>query len=132
MLLIERKRQIKNQRSRSTEYTELKKEAQKALRMDKEKWLEEKCTEAEEKNRRHNISGVHQTIKELIGKRTGKQMSMKDEDGTVLTNTQQGGKNTQKICTETLKVQDTEEGFSQGRRRRKNHLWRKSEMQLKS
>ena len=40
MLLIERKRQIKNQRSRSTEYTELKREVQKALRTDKEKWLE--------------------------------------------------------------------------------------------
>ena len=44
MLLIERKRQIKNPRSRSTEYTELKREVQKALRTDKEKWLEEKLS----------------------------------------------------------------------------------------
>ena len=48
MQLIERKRQLRNQRKRSTEYNDLKREVQNALRKDKQEWLEEKCTEVEE------------------------------------------------------------------------------------
>jgi len=47
MQLIERKRQLKNQRKRSAEYNDLKREVQNALRKDKQEWLEEKCTEVE-------------------------------------------------------------------------------------
>ena len=63
MQLIERKRQLKNQRKRLTEYNDLKREVQDALRKDKQEWLEEKCTVVEEMNRRHNTSGVYKTIK---------------------------------------------------------------------
>jgi len=69
MQLIERKRQLKNQRKRSAEYNDLKREVQNAFRKDKQEWLEEKCTEVEEMNRRHNTSGVYKTIKEITGKR---------------------------------------------------------------
>jgi len=69
MQLIERKRQPKNQQKRSAEYNDLKREVQNAFRKDKQEWLEEKCTEVEEMNRRHNTSGVYKTIKEITGKR---------------------------------------------------------------
>ena len=44
MQLIERKRQLRNQRKRSPEYSDLKRDVQNALRKDKQERLEEKCT----------------------------------------------------------------------------------------
>ena len=56
MQLIERKRQLRNQRKSSAEYNDLKRDVQNALRKDKQERLEEKCTEAEEMNRKHNTT----------------------------------------------------------------------------
>jgi len=89
MQLIERKRQLRNQRKRSAEYNDLKREVQNALRKDKQEWLEEKCTEVEEMNRRHNTSGVYKTIKEITGKRGMRQMGIKDKYGQILTDDEQ-------------------------------------------
>ena len=73
----------------STEYNDLKREVQNALRKDKQEWLEEKCTEVEKMNRRHNTSGVYKTIKEITGKRGMRQMGIKDKDGKILTDGEQ-------------------------------------------
>jgi len=89
MPLFERKRQLKNQRERSAEYNDLKREVQNAFRKDKQEWLEEKCTEVEEMNRRHETSGVYKTIKEITGKRGMRQMGKKDKDGKILTDGEQ-------------------------------------------
>ena len=59
------------------------------MRKDKQEWLEEKCTEVEEMNRRHNTSGVYKTIKEITGKRGMRQMGIKDKDGKTLTDGEQ-------------------------------------------
>ena len=59
------------------------------MRKDKHEWLEEKCTEVEEMNRRHNTSGVYKTIKEITGKRGMRQMGIKDKDGKILTDGEQ-------------------------------------------
>jgi len=89
MQLIERKRQLRNQRKRSAEYNDLKREVQNALRKDKQEWLEEKCTEVEEMNRKHNTSGVYKTIKEITGKRGMRQMDIKNKYGKILTDGEQ-------------------------------------------
>ena len=59
------------------------------MRKDKHEWLEEKCTEVEEINRRHNTSGVYKTIKEITGKRGMRQTGIKDKYGKILTDGEQ-------------------------------------------
>ena len=77
------------------------------MRKDKHEWLEEKCTEVEEMNRRHNTSGVYKTIKEITGKRGMRQMGIKDKDGKILTDDEQvlnrGKRRIPRTCTVNLK-----------------------------
>ena len=88
---------------RSAEYNDLTREVQNALRKDKHEWLEEKCTEVEEMNRRHNTSGVYKTIKEITGKRGMRQMGIKDKDGKMVNKFWIDGRRIPRTCTVNLK-----------------------------
>jgi hypothetical protein len=89
LLLIEKKRRVKDLRHHSDdlmeEYKMLKRDVQREVRKDRERWLESECGEAEEMHRRGNMSGVYKKIAKLTSGQRTHQGCIKDRNGNVLT-----------------------------------------------
>ena len=89
LLLVEKKRKVKQLRNLSedmeNEFRMLKRDVQRAVRKDKEKWIAELCKEVEQLDRCKNAQGVYRTIKKITGKQRMCQQNIKDEEGNIIT-----------------------------------------------
>jgi hypothetical protein len=72
-----------------SEYKMLKRDVQREIRKDKERWLEERCKEIDSHHLKNNTKMVYKLIKDITHERSCSQMSIKDKDGRILTEKEQ-------------------------------------------
>ena len=90
---------------RPSEYKHLNAEFQRIARRDKKPFLSNQCKEIEENNRMGKTRDLFKKIRDNKGTFHAKMGSIKDRNGTDLTEAKilrRGGKNTQKNCTKKI------------------------------
>jgi len=83
-------------------YTHLNAKLQRIARRDKKAFLSDQCKETDENNRMRNTRDHFKKIRDTKGTFHAKMGTIKDRNGTDLTEAEdikKGGKNTQKNCT---------------------------------
>ena len=99
------KRREEKSKGEKERYKHLNAEFQRIARRDKKAFLSDQCNEIEENNRMGKIRDLFKKIRETKGTFYAKMGSIKNRNGTNLTEAEdikRGGKNTQKNCTKQI------------------------------
>ena len=101
--ISEKRREVKSKGGKER-CSHLNAEFQRIARRDKKAFLSNQCKEVEETNRMGKTRNLFKKIRDIKGTFHTKMGSIKERNGTDLTNRilRRGGKNTQENCTKTI------------------------------
>ena len=101
--ISEKRREVKSKGGKER-CSHLNAEFQRIARRDKKAFLSNQCKEVEETNRMGKTRNLFKKIRDIKGTFHAKMGSIKERNGTDLTNRilRRGGKNTQENCTKTI------------------------------
>ena len=99
-----KRREVKG-KGEKERYTHLNAEFQRIARRDKKAFLSDKCKEIEENNRIGKTRDLFKKIRDTKGTFHAKISSIKDRNGMDLTETEDGGKNTQSYTKKIIMIQ---------------------------
>ena len=104
-LQIAEKRREAKSKGEKERYIHLNAEFQRTARRDKKAFLSDQCKEIEENNRMGETRDLFKKIRDIKGTFHAKMGTIKDRNGMDLTETEDGGKNTQSYTKKIIMIQ---------------------------